>query len=258
MHQTKDQLYDAVRDIISEKDFEREIRTLSDQFDGLLDDDTLALFIVDKLGRNTQALQPIGDIAPDSEATVVGTVKDIGDIRTFNRKNGSIGRVVNITLGDDSGICTLVLWDKDVKLVENNALQTGSVVKVINGYIKQGYTGIELNVGRWGMLEIISQETSQPDQKQTPTPPENEVEGEILSIEPTRAFFRDNGDFGFVTTITIKTKEDEREIVVWGEKVKELQQFTAGDHIHIRGLTKKEHNGKPEIHLNGTGTVTRC
>ena len=42
---------------------------------------------------------------------LVAKVLDISDIRTFNKKDGSKGRVGNITIGDDTGKIRVTLWD---------------------------------------------------------------------------------------------------------------------------------------------------
>ncbi len=42
-------------------------------------------------------------------------------------------------------------------------------------------------------------------------------------------FSRDNGEFGFVTNINMKSKSEEVEITVWDEKVKEIKKFKIGD-----------------------------
>jgi replication factor A1 len=260
MHPTKNQLYELVKDITSKQEFEQEIQNLSEEFDNLINEDTLALLIVDRMGRNTQAITKIADIQPDKQVTTIGKITTINPPRTFTRKNGSNGEVVNLELQDETGTCTLVLWNKDVNHVKNNTIKTGSIIKIINGYVKQGFTGIEVNLGRWGILEIDPKDTTNYDQIKPPktTQPPNEITGEITRIEPTRAFFKDNGEFGFVATIYIKTAESEQPLVIWDQKVKEIQQFNIGDHLKITQVTCKRTNGRTELHVNGASMIKRC
>ena len=119
MHKTKDELYESIKDLKTKKEFEEEIKKRFREFDGLFDEDTIALFIVDKLGRNKQVISKISDLKPDSDYTVVGKITNIYDSKSFKRKNGTSGRVLNLDISDDTGTCRLVLWNKDVEQVKN-------------------------------------------------------------------------------------------------------------------------------------------
>ena len=221
MHKNKIQLYEDVKDIKTKKEFEKEIKDIQKECDDLFDEETVALFLVDKLGRNRQNISKISDLKPGLECTVFGRITNIGESRNFERKNGSSGRVINLGLTDDKGTCNLVLWDKDVELVTNNMIKEGTNIKVVNGYIKNGFTGLELNIGRWSMLKI--EPGDMPESIDRAPNTKNNVKGKLVKIESTRAFFKDNVEFGFVTTIKIKEKNEEKQIIVWDAKVKEIQ-----------------------------------
>jgi len=255
MHKNKDQLYEEIKDLKTKKEFEEEIIRIKKEFDDLLDDDTVALLILDELGRNKENICKIADLEHGNECTVFGKITDIKKSRKFNRQNGSQGRVINLELSDGSGTCGLALWDKDVELVEKRTIQKGTNVKIINGYVKDGFNGLEINVGRWGLLEI------NPDN--TPTivneckPSKDEITGKLIKKEPTKAFFKDNGEFGFVTNVKLETKEGIKFITLWDKKVKEIQNFKQGELINIKNLIIKEKNGKKEIHTNSKSTIIR-
>jgi phosphopantetheine adenylyltransferase len=59
MHKTKTELYDLIKDIRTKKDFEKELKTRYKNYDGLLDEATIALLMVDELGRNKQSIDKI-------------------------------------------------------------------------------------------------------------------------------------------------------------------------------------------------------
>ena len=59
MHKTKDQLYEDVKDLITKKKFETEIQERKKEYDNLLDENTIALLIVDERGRNKQNISEI-------------------------------------------------------------------------------------------------------------------------------------------------------------------------------------------------------
>ena len=255
MHRSKEQLYQEIKDIKSKDEFEKEIDKIQEEYDRLLDEDTTALLIVDKLGRNKQNISKINDLEPGMECTIFGKITNITKSRNFNRKNGSTGQVINLELTDDTGACGLALWDRDVELVKKKTIQKGTNVKIINGYIKDGFNGIEINVGRWGLIEIEPEDRL--DIKKEKTPEENVLRGKIIEIEPTRAFFKDDGEFGFVTNIKLENKDDVKQITIWDEKVKEIQKLKQGNSIEIENIDIKQKNGKEELHVNRKGVIKK-
>jgi len=255
MHQTKEQLYELVKDLQTKSEFDKAIKEKSQEYDELLDENTIALLLVDELGRNKHVITKIVDIKPDTECTVAGTITKIHQPKTFTRKNGSSGQVINLDIRDETGTCRLVVWNDDVKQVKD--LNEGTTVKIVNGYTKNGFSGIEVNLGRWGLLEVEPNEQHDLGDRKLEKEPQG-ITGTLTNKEPTRAFFKDNGEFGFVTTITIKAKNGEKQLTVWGEKVKEIQQFKIGDTIKITKTLSKHSNGKTELHINDKSTIQRC
>ena len=251
MKQIKTELYKKIKDLISEKEFDDKIKNLKDEYDGLIDDDTIALLIVDELGRNKENICKIIDIKDGGECTLTGKVTRINDARSFSRKNGSNGEVVNLELSDETGKCTLVLWNNDVELIKNKKIRKGSNIKV-----KNGYRGLEINVGKYGLIDIL-EEKELKIKKINNFENGNIFEGKIIDIQPTRAFFKNNGDFGFVTNVKMKSRIEEVEITVWDEKVKEIKKFKIGDIIRIENIDKRQKKGNIELHLNGAGKIKK-
>ena len=249
MQKNIDQLYEKISDIQTKKEFINDIKNIQKQYDDLLDEYIAGLIIVDKLGRNKDSITKIKDLEPGMECTIEGKITNIGETHVFNKKNGLTGQVINLDITDETDTCKLVLWHKDVELVKNKKITVGSTVKIINGYVKQNQNGKEINVGRWGIIEI------QESNKETSN--NNGIKGEILEIKPSKAFFRDNGEFGFVTNIKIKTKNEIIKITLWDEKVKEIQKYKTGDKIQIENITFKQKNGVKELHLNGKSIIKK-
>ena len=81
---------------------------------------------------------------------VEAEITDISEVREFS-KFGKIGRVANATIKDDTGEIQLTLWDDQI-----DAVKTGAKVKITNGYVKEWQGEKQLNVGRYGSLEVIS------------------------------------------------------------------------------------------------------
>jgi replication factor A1 len=255
MGKTIDDLYSLVQDLIPRKDFDSQINERKARYDELLDDETIALLYVDELGRNTTCLSAVRDLKAGVECSCIGSITVIQNTRTFQRKNGSTGKVANLILSDDSGSITLVLWNEQVDLVTEQKIREQTQVKITNGYVKDGYYGPELCVGRWSQLEILDQPTTPPSQAPSMNP--TSINGVIETISPTRPFFKDDGSFGFVTTLCLKTTSNIETVTVWDEKVKQLQQFSKGDHLRIEGVDIRHQNGNKELHINGKARITK-
>ena len=87
MDQSKDQLYELIIDLRTKEEFDREIRDIINEYDELLDEDTAALLIVDKLNKNKKNISKINDLESGMECTVFGKITNISELRNFNRKN---------------------------------------------------------------------------------------------------------------------------------------------------------------------------
>ena len=253
MHKNKDQLYELIKDLKTIEEFHAEIKNVQEQFDFLLDEDTTALLIVDELGRNKQNILNINEMEPGSECTVFGEITKISSERIFNRKNGSKGRVINLEIRDDTSKCNLALWDKDVELVKKKHIKVGTKLKIVNGYVKDGFSGIELNVGRWGVIEIDPDDIPEFNNEID----DDIIKGTLKEIEPTRAFFRDTGEFGFVTNIIVQTDKKIEKLTLWDDKVKEIQKFKLGDKIEIKNYSIKENKDHKEIYTNNKTKIKR-
>jgi replication factor A1 len=252
MQQSKDQLYELIKDLKTKDEFEKEIKERYKKHNQLFDKDTVALFLIDELGKNNQVINKIADLKPDSNHTISGTVTNIYELRTFTRKNGSSGRVVKLDVNDNTGLCRLVLWDKDVEQVTNKKIKKGTKIKIINGYTKNGYSGLELHLGRWGLLETESNDTLGIREIEL-----DQIKGRLVDKESTRAFFKSTGEFGFVSKIKIKGDKKENIITFWDEKVKEIQKFKIGDILVIKDFTMKKNNGRTELHANGSCSIEK-
>lgn len=232
MEQTKEMLYEMVEDVVNRDEFEELVQKERDAYGHLIDDIAAAFLVVDKLGRGVFALKKIEEIEASMEATLYAHIEEIGEVKKVGK-----GKVVNIIIADDTGSCILVLWDANTELVASKKLQEGCVVKIINGYAKEGYYGLEVNVGKWGAIEISPKNAPQIETKKWKKLNElrkgiAHIKGKIVRINPTKIFFTENGE-RFVTTIVMADESGERELMVWNERVKEMQKILEGEETKI-------------------------
>jgi hypothetical protein len=135
--------------------FRARVETLRGEFGGLLDEEALALFVLDELGLNEEAYVTLRDARGRGEASVRVRVVGSPIRRTFQRKDGAQGEVVNVPIedaSDPSARATLVLWDRDAEKAQ--PLKIGTTVHVANARVKDGKFGLELQALPWTLLEI--------------------------------------------------------------------------------------------------------
>ncbi|HEC82183.1 MAG TPA: hypothetical protein ENI42_07175 [Thermoplasmatales archaeon] len=251
MHSDVDRVYECVKDLMTKEEFHREIVRRKKEVDGLLDDEAVAMLIVDELGRNRKHITAIKDLKPDEECTVFGKVVSIDEPLEFKRKNGSKGRVINLKIADNTGSCVLALWDDDVDLV-GSVIRVGSTIKVVNGYTRERNSEIEVNVGRWGSIEV-----EPTDAPVISNHVESRIEGRVVKKEGTRPYFKDDGEFGFVRTIMLESDDGLRRIILWGEHTKTVESIDVGEKIVITNVHKKSSSGCDEFHVNSHSVITK-
>ena len=86
---------------------------------------------------------------------VEGEISSISEPREVEIKNGQnlgkVAKVADAILKDTTESITLTLWDDQIDQVH-----VGSKIKVENGYTTSFRGNVQLNVGRYGKLEILS------------------------------------------------------------------------------------------------------
>ena len=155
MNKTKSELFEVVSDLMKENEFRMKIKLRYDEYEGLLSEDAVAYLIVDELGRITVKSPNLSELKNGDNVSINVVVEDLGEIREFNKKDGTKGHVANLTISDGKGTCRFTLWNQDVEALTSKKIKVGSKIKIVNGYVKVTNFGTEISVGRWGMFTIL-------------------------------------------------------------------------------------------------------
>lgn len=155
-----------------------------------------------------------------SDVNLQGKVLATDAVRTFDRDDGSEGRVANLTLGDETGRIRITLWDERTDVVEN--FSAGQSVEIVDGYVRERNGDLELHVGNRGAIEEIEEEIEYVAQ----TTPIEELEiedvadigGVVRSADPKRTFDRDDGSEGQVRNVRIQDETGDIRVALWSEK----------------------------------------
>ena len=112
------------------------------------------------IGSSNQKNMEIKDvIAGMKNVYVTGRIFQISNVNTFKRKDGTEGKVVNLSLGDNSGFLKLVLWDKQTELVSEKIIDVNHVIQVSNALARENSFGdIEITIGKFGSIRSSNEE----------------------------------------------------------------------------------------------------
>ena len=155
-----------------------------------------------------------------SDVTLKGKILDVGTVRTFDRDDGSEGRVSNLAVGDPTGRIRVTLWDEQASRVEE--LSDGETVEIVDGYVKERDGSLELHVGSRGSVDRIEEaieyvpETADIDDIEISQTVD--IAGGVIETDPKRTFDRDDGSEGQVRNIRIRDETGDIRVALWGEK----------------------------------------
>ncbi|WP_411715941.1 single-stranded DNA binding protein [Natronomonas sp.] len=155
-----------------------------------------------------------------SDVNLRGVVLDTDSIRTFDRDDGSEGKVSNVTLGDETGRVRVTLWDEQADLA--NELEAGQSVEIVDGYVRERDGSLELHVGDRGAVEELDEAIEfSPDATDIDSlelDQTADIAGVIRSADPKRTFDRDDGSEGQVRNIRVQDKTGDIRVALWGDK----------------------------------------
>jgi len=235
---------------------------------GFLTDEAAARIVASELGVEVlrEPIRPevwIRDLVSGlNDATVVGRAIAVYPPQTFNRPDGTEGRVARLLIGDKTGTLKVVLWDDKVSLVEGRKVETGQIIKVSHGYVREGLDGrLELHVGLRGDAQV-----SPPGAVESEYPPiayfiqkigkitgkhkKASVLGVVQNVYPASEFKRRDGTRGKVMRLDLRDDTGQITAVLWNEKVDELGDVKKGDHLQIMNSKVKERlDGRLELHV---------
>lgn len=167
---------------------------------------------------------------------VLGKVLDLGKVRTFARKDGSSGKVTNITIGDDTGKIRVTLWDAKA---ENPGVKVGEIVEVMNAYARENSfsNSTELQLGSGGGITKSGADVNYNE----PLTPISDigintsysVAGHVSGIDDIREFDRPDGTKSKVSNIYISDNTGRIKVALWAEHADLINEIEIGSEIRI-------------------------
>jgi len=259
MDSDMEEIYRQVAEGISPEEFEERVKEKVSLMAGLCDSRTAAMLVARELG-SPEVMTKIGSIRPEmGNVTFTGRVIAVSPLREFQRSDGSLGRVANITLGDETGSVRIALWDENAELVKSGDIAVDQCLKV-RGLAKEGYAGTEVSLGRSGGLEEIDQDIHP---RITPykigelKKDMSDISLLAVVVDPgeIREFERRDGSKGQVRGVTLGDESGKIRLTLWDEQAR--MPLIKGETLEIIGGSVRERYGLLEIQTTGSTTVRK-
>lgn len=242
---------------------------------GLLSDETLLRLIAAKYGIivKQNSFQTNGVLSTSRlitglyDVTVAGILIAIFPVKTFQGDEKS-GKFATLILADNDGLSRVVLWNEKAEIVEKGDLKVGQILKLVHCYTRADHYGkIELHLGTKSLIEF------QPTDKINDCPSIEKftvkistlnaysgfinIIGSVKAILGKRNFLLSDGGSGIVMRIALRDDSGEVTLVVWNEKVEEIEKKLreSPNLLLINARVKEAKNGVLEVHVDSNTYV---
>jgi replication factor A1 len=238
---------------------------------GFISDETLLSMIAAEFGcaiskRETPVPSlSLADLIPGlNDVTAVGRVLATFPSKTFegNRK----GKFASLLIDDRSAILRVVLWNDKASLLESGIIKVGELVRFSHGYTRENLSGkVELHVGDKCKVEADPQGLEKRDYpgigkfstrigELTGSHVNKRVNlvGTVKRMFPASSFKRRDSSQGTVMRFVLGDHTGEVSVVVWNEKVGELEKtVVVGAKLKIVNARVKKAPGEGlEVHVD--------
>jgi replication factor A1 len=243
---------------------------------GLLEDETLLKLIAAKLGVEVQqnSYENSGTISTGKlfsglyDVCVAGRLVAVFPAKSFQGQEKS-GKFATLMLGDNDGLLRVVLWNEKAELVERGELKAGQAVRLLHGYTRDDRSGkTELHLGDKSLIEV------QPPEKSQKYPPIEKfttkiaalsaqsgsvhISGTVKAVLGKTGFTKSDDTTGVVLRFALRDDSAEAVVVVWNEKVEELEKLLreSANLVLVNARVKEVKGGGFEVHVDSNTSLS--
>jgi replication factor A1 len=261
-----EEIYKRLSHVVSKQDFLQRIQDKVEGMGGLCDEPMAAMLVANELGFSDVGRDcvKIENITSESgQVNFIARIISVFDVKEFTRNDGTVGRVGNVIVGDESGKIRLTLWDNMADMIKAGKIKVGQTYQ-ISGYSKQGYSGMEVNIGNNGVLAECDDEINVAANNQKIKDIKDgmgnlNLTGKVLEISEVRIFQRKDGNSGKVGNLLIGDSTGKIRVTLWDEKTEFLDEIEYGDTVELLNAYARENafTQKVEIQIGSRGVIRK-
>jgi replication factor A1 len=204
-----------------------------------------------------------------NNVSIVGRVVAVFAPKTFSGSRS--GKFASLLVADRSGVLRVLLWNDKTDLIESGKVKAGQIVRFSHAYTKEDRAGkVELHIGEKGEVEINPHDVQA---KEFPTiskfatkigelNADNKngkvnIAGTVKKLSSVSTFEREDSSSGKVMRFVLADETGEIPVLVWNEKVDELEKMLrdgAGLQI-VNAKVKKALGEGSEVHVDSVTYV---
>lgn len=214
----------------------------------------------------------LGDAHEIRNVTLIGLVSKVYDTITFERDDGSTGKVKSMELEDDTGAIRVTLWNEDTEI----EIKKGDILKIIGGNIEfDDYSGTNYRVNtNWNskllinppidnkLKEILSDvgKYIKPVKISDLNNIEDDGEevdiiGRVVNLYEPNEFQRDDGTTGLVRTAEIADETGMVRVSMWDSKAE--QSLKEGDALKIENARTRLGDYQVDLSVGRTSRIMK-
>lgn len=261
---------------VSREELLGKLETEKRKVGGLISDETLLRLIAKDFGldlsqdETSAPALSLADLIPGlSSVSVVGRVIAVFAPRAFNTSRN--GRIASLLIADKNDLLRVVLWNDKTNLIESGALKIGQIVRFSRGYTKEDKNGkIEFHLSERSEIET-NPEDVRPEDYPTISKFTTKIgkltlkernarinlAGAVGKVFQASAFTRQDSSSGRVMRFTLVDETGEIPVVVWNEKVDEIESIVNDEaELQIVNARLKDAIGEGlELHVDSLTCV---
>ncbi|MGC9514300.1 OB-fold nucleic acid binding domain-containing protein [Methanocrinis sp.] len=250
------EIYDQISGQISPQEFEQKVEEKVQLMGELCDRRTAAMLVAREFG---EVELKIDRVRPETgKVTFVGKILSVSEVHEFPRSDGSVGRVANLAIGDETGTVRVVLWDELVEPVARGELAVDQTFR-IRGFTREGYFGTEVTVDRGGLeeVEVEIQARVEPFKISEIRADMGDINilARVVDAGVVREFARRDGSAGKVRSVTLGDDSGKIRLTLWNEKAE--MDLREGESLEVINALSRERYGQVEIQAGGYSVVRK-
>jgi ssDNA-binding replication factor A large subunit len=264
---------------VSQTELAARIRKKRDEFAGLLSEESAVKIIARECGVEIKDEETPVEFSHLSSLTSVGEranvfvrVKNVFAPKEFEKEKRK-GRVCNVSIADETGTATLVLWNQDVDLAEGGKIERNDLLEIAGANVRTAVP-LELHsalVTRITPLKEGSLEGAQIARalripraevalKKLADVSTGDLEfdayARVLKIGEEKEFSKQDGKKGKVASCLVSDGSKQLRLVLWDKNADLARRAKVGDAVKIEsGYCKAGREGDCEIHAGWKGHI---
>jgi len=157
------------------------------------------------------------------------------EIRTFSRRDGTTGEMMEVVIGDERGTARVVAWAPGLFA----DILPGSSVHISGAKPDRRSAGRAYSLDEKSSVAVTDRAITVPFIPLCSVGEEGiySIQGEVREVKEPRSFTSRNGSQSWVRNIVVSDGKDELKVVLWGEKA--LIPVSPGDQVEIFHATAK-------------------